>query len=79
MSEMLWFQHCAVYLNRLEALDAYFELYDTMPMVTKEDREQKRITFDGLMRTLKEKKEIEQDLEDLWGCDAGYPNVGKTI
>lgn len=69
MSELLWFEHCSVYLNRLEALDAYFELYDTMPTGTKEEKKEKRLTFDGLMRVMKEKKDIEQDLDDLWGLD----------
>jgi len=63
---MLWFEHCVVYLNRLEALDAYFVLYDTMPTGTKQEKQEKRLTFDGLMRTLKEKNDIENDLDELW-------------
>lgn len=69
MSELTWFEHCQIYMNRLEALDAYFELYDTMPTETKEEKEQKRLTFDGLMRTMKQKKDIEQDLDELWGLN----------
>lgn len=70
---MLWFDHCAVYLNRLDTLDAYFNLYDTMPTGTKEEKQQKRYTFDRIMQGMKEKRDIEQDLEELWGCDAGCP------
>lgn len=67
MSDLLWFQHCAIYLNKLEALDAYFVLCDTMPTNTKDEKIQKRLAFDGLMRVMKEKKDIEQDLDELWG------------
>lgn len=70
---MLWFEHCDVYLNRLETLDAYFVLYDTMPTATREEKNEKRFTFDNLMRTMKLVKDVEKDLDDLWGCDAGHP------
>ena len=64
---LLWFEHCQVYLNRLESLDAYFTLYDTMPTATRDEKWEKRLTFDGLMRTLKQVKDVEQDLDELWG------------
>jgi len=66
---MLWFEHCAVYLNRLEALDAYFVLYDTMPTETRDEKWEKRFTFEHLMRTMKQVKDIEKDLDELWGLD----------
>lgn len=69
----MWFEHCELYLNWLDLLDVYFETYDTMPTGTKKEKEQKRIRFEDLMTSLKEKKKIEQKLDDLWGCDAGYP------
>lgn len=66
---MMWFEHCTVYLNRLEAFDAYVTLCDTLPTVTKKEKEQKRLAFDGLMRVLKEKRDIEADLDELWNLD----------
>jgi hypothetical protein len=66
---LLWFEHCQVYLNRLESLDAYFTLYDTMPTATHDEKREKRLTFDGLMRTLKHVKDVEQDLDELWGLN----------
>ena len=70
---MLWFEHCAVYLNRLEALDTHFGLYDTLPTTNRAEKIQKRLALDWLMRTMQEKRDIEKDLDELWGCDAGCP------
>lgn len=66
MSDLTWFQHCEIYLDRLKALDAYFVLCDTLPT---NEKEQKRLAFEGLMRVMKQKKDIEMDLEELWGLN----------
>ena len=63
----MWFDLCAEYLNRLELIDAYFHVYDDMPTETKQEKEDKRDWFAGLMNTMKQKKAIEKDLDKIWG------------
>ena len=67
MSALLWFEHCEIYMDRLSVVDAFFNVYDTLPTETKEERKEKNIVFDSLMRVMKEKNDIEQDLNALWG------------
>ena len=70
MSGYLWFEYCELYLTRLETLDAYFTLCDTLPTGTKKEKELKRAAFDNLMITIKQKKDIEDELDEIW------PNQG---
>ena len=70
MSGYLWFEYCELYLTRLETLDAYFTLCDTLPTGTKKEKELKRVAFDNLMMTIKQKKDIEDELDEIW------PNQG---
>jgi hypothetical protein len=53
-------------MDRLSAMDAFFNVYDTLPTETKEERQEKNIVFDSLMRVMKQKNDIEQDLNTLW-------------
>jgi len=69
MSDVLWFEHCNVYLHRLDALDARFQLYDTLPTATKEEKEVKRRVFDTIMTILQQTRDIEKDLDDLWNLN----------
>lgn len=66
---MLWFDHCTIYIHRLEALDARFQLYDTMPTGTKQEKEGKRRVFDTIMTTLQQVRNIEKDLDDQWNLN----------
>jgi hypothetical protein len=68
-----WFQLCAVYLDRLDTVDAYFARYDTLQADTKEEKEQKRMTFRGLMRSMAEKKDIEEELDEFWSKRVASP------
>jgi len=64
--DMLWFDQCKIYLDRVEGVDEYFTLYDTLPNATKEEKEQKRLIFNRLMRFIQEKRQCEKDLDDRW-------------
>ena len=65
----LWFDLCDMYLRRLKRLDDSFARLDTMPTLTKQDKEEKRDLFDLTMRVMKLKRETEAQLDELWGLD----------
>lgn len=67
MDGLTWFDQCTIYLNKLEDLDEDFTLYDTLPTATKEEKEVKRMIFERMMRFMRQKKQIEADLEEEWG------------
>jgi hypothetical protein len=65
----LWFDLCDMYLTRLDRLDESFARLDTMPTLTKQDKEEKRGLFELTMRVIKLNRETESKLDELWGLD----------
>ena len=69
-SPYTWFELCDIYLGRIEAMEAWVVVHDGIEAVTKEQRAEKRLAFDGFMRCLKQKDDIEKELDEKW------PNQG---
>ena len=66
---LTWCDLCDMYLARLKRLDESFARLDTMPSLTKQDKEEKRDLFDLTMRVIKLNRETESKLDELWGLD----------
>jgi len=65
----MWFDLCDMYLARLERFDAGMNRLDTMPTLTKRDKEEKRELFDMTMRVMNLNRGTEKKLDKLWGLD----------
>lgn len=65
-SPYLWFQLCGNYLNRVEAFDNYTRMIDNMHPTTKNEFDLKMIHMASFMRIMKEKKDLEDELDELW-------------
>ena len=66
---LTWCDLCDMYLARLKRLDDSFARLDTMPTLTKQDKEEKRKLFDLTMKVMKLKRETETQLDELWGLN----------
>ena len=62
-----WMDLCDMYLARLDRMDECFTILDTMPTLTKQDKEEKRDLFDLTMRLIELNRETESNLDELWG------------
>jgi len=67
----MWIGVCSMYLKQLNLMDRYTRLYDEMPFQTKHDYENRMDVFDNFMDCLEAKKEIEDELDELWSIKDG--------
>ena len=70
-SPYLWFQLCDIYLNRIDSFDNYTRMIDNMHPTTKAEFNDKMMHMTGFMRVMKEKKDIEDELDELWSIKDG--------